>query len=70
MYQYVSTPFMLETLGGLLQSMKSPKKDYEILKQVASEPGTREDLLIFLSFNTLVIHHVLLSRSNECTSNE
>ena len=31
--------------------MKSPKEDYEIRKSVVSETGTREDLLIFLSFN-------------------
>ena len=39
--------------------MKSPNEDYEIRKGVASDPGTLEDLLIFLSFITLVIYHVL-----------
>ena len=31
-------------------------------------PWTREDLLNFLSFYTLVIFHVFFSRSNKCTS--
>ena len=48
--------------------MKSPKEDYKIRKSVASKPGTREDLLIILSFYTLVIYHVFTSRSNKCTS--
>ena len=48
--------------------MKSPKEDYKIRKSVVSDPGTREDLLIFLSFNTLVIYHVFISKSNKCTS--
>ena len=30
--------------------------------------GTREDLLILLSFTTLFIYHVFISRSNKCTS--
>ena len=34
--------------------MKSTKKGCEIHKSVVSDPGTREDLLIFLSFNMLV----------------
>ena len=38
--------------------MKSPKEDYKIRKSVAPDPGTRKDLLIFLSFNTLVIYHL------------
>ena len=33
-----------------------------------SDPGTGEDLLNFLSFYTLVIYHVIISRSNKCTS--
>ena len=33
-----------------------------------SDPGTKEDLLIFLFFYTLVIYHVFTSRSNKCTS--
>ena len=37
------------------------------LKEV-SDPGTKEDLLIFLFFNTLVIYHVFTHRSNKCTS--
>ena len=48
--------------------MKSPKEDYEIRKSVVSDPGTGEDLLIFLSFYTLVIKYVFISRSNKCTS--
>ena len=36
--------------------MKFPKDVYKIRKSVASDPGTREYLLIFLSFNTLVIY--------------
>ena len=46
--------------------MKSPKEDYEIRKLVVSDPGTREDLLIFLSFSLLVIYHVFITRSNKC----
>ena len=34
--------------------MKSPKEDYEIRKLVVSDPGTREDLLIFLTSSLLV----------------
>ena len=37
----------------IVEDMKSPKEDYEIRKSVTSDLGTREDLLIFLSFNTL-----------------
>ena len=48
--------------------MKSPKEDYKIRKSESWDPGTREDLLIFLSFNKLVIYHVFMSRSNKCTS--
>ena len=48
--------------------MKSPKEDYNIRKSVALDSGPREDLLIFLSFYTLVIYHVFTSRSNKCTS--
>ena len=48
--------------------MKSPKEDYEIRKSVVSEPGTGEDLRNFLPFYTLVIYHVIISRSNKCTS--
>ena len=48
--------------------MKSPKEDYEIRKPVVSDPGTREDLLIFLSSLLLVIHYVFICRSNKCTS--
>ena len=33
-----------------------------------SDPGTREDLLIFLTSSLLVIYHVFISRSNKCTS--
>ena len=40
----------------------------EIRKLVALDSGPREDLLIFLSFHTLVIYHVFTSRSNKCTS--
>ena len=47
--------------------MKSPKKDYKIRKWVVLDSGTREDLLIFLSFYTVVIYHVYTSRSNKCT---
>ena len=43
-------------------SFKSPKEDYEIFKKVVS------DLLIFLSFITLIIYNVFTSRSNKCTS--
>ena len=51
-----------------LWRMKSPKKDYEIRKSVVSEPGTGEDLRNFVPFYTLVIYHVIISRSNKCTS--
>ena len=40
---------------------KSPNEDYEICKRVVS------DLLIFLSFITLIIYNVFTSRSNKCT---
>ena len=33
----------------IVEDMKSPKEDYEIRKSVVSDPGTREDLLIFLT---------------------
>ena len=46
--------------------MKSPKEDYEIRKSVVSDLRTREDLLNFFSFYTLVIYHVIISRSNKC----
>ena len=46
----------------------SLKVDYEIRKSVVSDLGTRKDLLNFLSFYTLVIYHVNISRSNKCTS--
>ena len=52
----------------MLQRMKSPKEDYEIRKGVVSDLGTREDQLNYLSFYTLVIYHVIISRSNKCTS--
>ena len=39
----------------IVEDMKSPKEDYEIRKRVVSDPGTGEDLLIFLSFYTFVI---------------
>ena len=48
--------------------MKSPKEDYEIRKRVALDSGIREDLIIFLSFYTVVIYNVFRYRSNECTS--
>ena len=48
--------------------MKSPKEDQEIRKSVVSDPGTGEDLLNFLSFDTLFIYHVSINRSNKCTS--
>ena len=32
------------------------------------DSGPREDLLIFLSFNTIVIHYLCVSRSNKYTS--
>ena len=48
--------------------MKSPKEDYEIRKSVVSDLGTREDLPYFLFFYILVIYHVIISRSNKCTS--
>ena len=51
-----------------VEDIKSPKEDYEIRKSVVSDPGTGEDLLNFLSFYTLVIYHVIISRSNKCTS--
>ena len=44
--------------------MKSPKEDFEIM----SDLGTTEDLLNFFSFYTLVIYHVIIFRSNKCTS--
>ena len=44
--------------------MKSPKEDHEIM----SDLGTREDLLNFFSFYTLVIYHVIIFRSYKCTS--
>ena len=34
--------------------MKSPKEAYKIRKSEALDSGSREDLLIFLSFYTLV----------------
>ena len=40
---------------NVVEDMKSPKEDYEIHKSVVSDPGTREDLLNFLSFYTLFI---------------
>ena len=42
-------------LHRLVEDMKSPKEDYEIRKRVVSDPGTGEDLLVFLSFYTLII---------------
>ena len=48
--------------------MKYPKEDYKIRKPVVSDPGNREDVIIFLSFYTLVIYHVFISRSNKRTS--
>ena len=48
--------------------MKSPKENSEIRKSVVSDLGTREDLLNFLFFYILVIYHVIISRSNKCTS--
>ena len=48
--------------------MKYPKEDYKIRKSVVSDPGNREDVIIFLSFYTLVIYHVFISRSNKRTS--
>ena len=42
--------------------MKSPKEDYEIRKSVVSDLGN------FLFFYILVIYHVIISRSNKCTS--
>ena len=50
--------------------MKSPKEDYEIRKSVVSDLRSREDQLNYLSFYTLVIYHVIISRSNKCTSKE
>ena len=46
---------MVLKIVTLVEDMKSPKEDYEIRKSVVSYPGTGEDLLIFLSFYTLVI---------------
>ena len=40
---------------NVVEDMKSPKEDYEIHKSVVLDPGTREDLLNFLSFYTLFI---------------
>ena len=54
--------------GGLLRG-KFPKEVYKIRKSGALDSGPREDLLILLSFYTLVIYHVFTSRSNKCTSN-
>ena len=34
---------------------------------LASDPGTREYLLIFISFNTVVIYCVFISKSNKST---
>ena len=51
----------------LMVRMKSLKEDYEIGKSVASDPVTREVLLIFLSFNTLFNYHVFTLTSNKCT---
>ena len=48
--------------------MKSTKEDYTIRKRVALDSGPREDLLIFLSLNTIVLHYVFVSRSKNCTS--
>ena len=45
----------LITKKDIVEDMKSPKEDYEIRKSVVSDPGTREDLLNFLSFYNLVI---------------
>ena len=39
----------------------TPKADYKIRKSVVSDPGPREDLLIFFSFKQLVIHYVYVS---------
>ena len=47
----------------MMERKKSPNKDYEIRKLAVSDPGTREDLLAFLSFNSLVIYHVFISIS-------
>jgi len=52
------------------KSSKSSKEDYEIRKSVVSDPRTREDLLNFFSFYTLVIYHVFISRHNKFTSKE
>ena len=52
----------------MLYRKKSPNEDYKISNSIVSDPGTREDLLIFLSFITLAIHHVFISRSDKCTS--
>ena len=48
--------------------MKSPKEDYLIRKSVALDYGPREDLLIFLSFNAIVIHYLYVSRSKKYAS--
>ena len=53
--------------------MKSPKEDYKIRKWVVLDPGTGEDLLIFLYFYTLVFNmylyleaiNVLLKRASK-----
>ena len=39
--------------------MKSPKEDYIIRKSVALDSETREDLIIFLSFNTLIVNTIV-----------
>ena len=60
----VSTPSMLE---------KSLNKDYKICKSVVSNPGTKEDLLNFLSFYMLMylqleaINVLLNSHKTLCT---
>ena len=52
----------------ILEDEIPKREDYKIRKPVASDSGTREDLLILISFNRLVIYNVFLSRSNKCTS--
>ena len=49
--------------------MKSPQEDYNIRISKALDSGPRKDLLIFISFYSLVIYYVFTSRSNKCTSN-
>ena len=39
-----------------------------ITSAVSTDSGPGEDLLIFLSFNTIVIHYVFVSKSKKCTS--